>query len=60
MTIKENKLGCLAGSVIEHLPLAPGVTQGPGIESRIGFPRGSLLPPSAYVSTSLCVSLMYK
>ena len=39
--------GCLGGSVVGHLPLAQVVIpgQGPGIESRIGLPMGTLLLP---------------
>ena len=47
-----NFWGAWGGSVVEHLPLAQGVTPGgPGIESHVGLPAGSLL---------LSVSLMNK
>ena len=42
----------------ERLPLAQGVIPGPGIESHIELPAGSLLFPSVYVSASLSVSLL--
>ena len=52
-------LGCLGGSVVEHLPLAQGVFPGLGIESHIGLPHWEEpASPSAYVSASL--SLMNK
>ena len=45
--------GCLGGSAVDGLPLA----QGPGIESHIGVPAGSLLLPLP-VSLPLSVSFM--
>ena len=52
--------GCLGGLVIGYLPSAQGVILGSRIESRLRLPTGSLLLPPAYVSVSLCVSLMNK
>ena len=37
--------GHLGGSMVERLPSAQGVNLGPGIESHIGLPAGSLLLP---------------
>ena len=51
--------GCLGGSVVERLPLAWVMIQGPGIESRISQPTGSLLLPLP-VSLPLSVTLMNK
>ena len=48
--------GHLGGSVVEHLPSAQIVILG----SWDGVPEGSLLSPYAYVSASLCVSLINK
>ena len=47
--------------MVEHLPLAQGVV--PGLQDRV--PHWALCmapasPPSAYVSASLCVSLVHK
>ena len=56
---KKNKteLGRLGGSVVEHLPLAQVISRGPGMESRIGLPAGSLfLPLSMYLPLSVCFS----
>ena len=47
--------GGLGGSVVEPLPLARGVIPGPGIESHIKLPVGSLLLP-----LPLSVSLINK
>ena len=52
---KINIRGHLGDSVVEHLTLAQGVIPGPGIESHIGLPTGSLLLPLP-ASVSLCVS----
>ena len=43
--IEVNTRGHPGGSAVEHLPSAQGVTPGPGIESHIGLPAGSLLLP---------------
>ena len=49
--------GHLGGLVVEHLPWAQGVIPGPGIESCIGLPAGSLLLPlSVCLSVSLSLS----
>ena len=48
--------GHLGGSVVECLPLAQGVIPGPGIESHIGLPTGSLLLP-LLLSLAICVCL---
>ena len=48
-------LGCLGGSVVEHLPLAQGVFPGLGIESHVGLPARSLLLP---LPMSLPLSLL--
>ena len=57
---KKRKEGRLGGSVVERLPLAPVMILGPGIESHIGFPAGTLLllPMTLPLSLSLSVSLM--
>ena len=52
-------MGHLGGSVVERLPLAHGVSQGPGMEPHIGLPAGSLLLP-LLMSLHLFVSLMNK
>ena len=44
-SLEYRSLGHLGGSVVEHLPLAQGWSQGPRIKSRIGLPTGSLLLP---------------
>ena len=38
-------MGNLGGSVVEHLSSAQVMILGPGIESHIGLPTGSLLLP---------------
>ena len=52
--------GCLGGSVVEHLSLAQGLI----LESQDWVPHRDLhrepASPSAYVSASVCVSLMSK
>ena len=49
--------GHLSGSVVEHLPLAQDMIQGPGIESLMGLPVGSLLfPLPMSLPLSVCVS----
>ena len=45
----------LGGSMVEHLPLAQGVIPGPGIESHIGLPAGSLLVSLPVSAFSLCL-----
>ena len=50
-------LGYLGGSVVEHLPLAPGVIRGLGIESHIRLPvKSLLLPLSMSLPLSVCLS----
>ena len=53
-------LGCLGGSVVEHMPLAKGMN----LESWDGVPHEALprepASPSTSISASLCVSLMNK
>ena len=44
-TLKRQGLGCLDGSMIEHLPLAQGMISGPGIKSCTGIPTENLLLP---------------
>ncbi|CAK7320259.1 hypothetical protein VULLAG_LOCUS22521 [Vulpes lagopus] len=49
--------GHVGGSVAEHLPLAQSVIPGPGIESHIRLPAGSLLLPLPMsLPLSVCVS----
>ena len=52
--------GRLGGSVVEHLPLAQGMI--PGSWDQVPHRASCMEPasPSAYVSASLCVSLMNK
>ena len=52
--------GRLGGSVVEHLPLAQGVILGSWDRVLYRAPRRESASPSAYVSASLCVSLMNK
>ena len=52
--------GHLSGSVVEHLPLAQAVIPGSWDRVRHPVPRREPASPSAYVSASLCVSLMNK
>ena len=56
MCFEGSRQGSLGGSVVDCLPSG----QGPGIKSYIRLPARSLLLPLAYVSASLCVSLMNK
>ena len=53
-------LGCLDGSMVDRLPLAQGLI--PGSWDRVPHwaPYREPASPSAYVSASLCVSLMNK
>ena len=53
-------MGCLGGSGIEHLPLAQVVIMGSWNQVPHWAPRREPASPSAYVSVSLCVSLMNK
>ena len=54
-------MGRLGGPVVERLPLVQGAIQGPGIESCIGLPAGSLLLPlPVSLPLSQSVSLMNK
>ena len=59
-TIRSTKKGWLGGSVVEHLPSAQGLI----LESQDQVPHRApciaLASPSAYVSASLCVSVMNK
>ena len=57
--LENKRLGHLGGSVVEHLPLAQVIILGPGIESLIRLPAGSLLLPLP-MCLPLCVSLMNK
>ena len=50
----------LGGSVIEPLPLAQVMIQRSQDQVLHWAPRGEPASPSAYVSASLCVSLMNK
>ena len=54
--VNKEEGGHLGGSVVENLPLAQDVIPGPGIESCIRLPTGSLLPPLP-VSLPPCVCL---
>ena len=57
LSYKSGVRGCLGDSVVECLPSA----QGPGIESHIRLPAGSLiLPLPVSLSLSLSVYLMNK
>ena len=53
-------MGCLGGSVVEHLPLAQGVILGFWDRVSHQAPRGEPDSFSVYVSASLSVSLMNK
>ena len=53
-------LGRLDGSVVERLPSAQGMILGPGIESRVELPAGSLLLPLLCLCLSLSVSHVNK
>ena len=57
--LKSYPRGHLGGSVVKCLPLAQAVILGPGIKSHQA-PHKEPASPSAYVSTSLSVSLMKK
>ena len=48
------------GSGVGHPPPAQAMTQGPGIESRIGSPQGACFSLCLCLCPSLCVSLMNK
>ena len=52
--------GCLGGSVVEHLSSAQGMI--PDSQDRVPHRDPCMEPasPSAYVSASICVSLMNK
>ena len=50
-------MGCLRGSVVEHLPLAQVVIPGSWDQVSHQASLGELASPSAYVSASLSVSL---
>ena len=61
ITIKNLKKGQLGGSETERLPLAQGMTQGPGINSLIKLTaRSLLLPLPVPLPLSLSVSFMNK
>ena len=53
---KSSSLGCLGGSVVEHLPSAHVVILGSWNRVPHQAPQGEPASPSAYVSFSLCVS----
>ena len=57
--LTNSRAGHLGGSAVGHLPWAQVMILGFQIESRIGFPVGSLLLPLP-MSLPLCVSLMTK
>ena len=57
---KEGKRGALGSSVIERLPLAEGVILGSWDRVPHQAPFREPASPSAYVSTSLSVSLVNK
>ena len=57
---KTKQTGHLGGSVLEHLPSAQGVILGFRDQVPHQAPFGEPASPSAYVSASLCVSLMNK
>ena len=54
--MKSPHLGCLGGSVVEHLPSAQGVILGSGDPVPHCAPCMEPASPSAHVSASLCVS----
>ena len=57
VSVRLLNVGHLRGSVVERLPSAQVVTQGPGIKSHIGFPAWSLLLPLLVsLPLSLCLS----
>ena len=58
--IKCSEWGHLGGSVVEHLSLPQGVILGSRDQVPYQTPCGETGSPSAYVSDSLCVSLMNK
>ena len=50
-------MGCLGDSAVECLSLAQGMILGPGMESLIGLPMGSLLLPLPMtLPLSVCLS----
>ena len=57
---KTSKQGHLGGSVVEHLPLAQVMILESWDQVSQRDPRREPVSPSAYVSASLCVSLMNK
>ena len=60
MLKKISEEGHLGGSVVEHLPSAQGMVLGFWDHVPHWVPHGEPASPSAYVSASLCVSLMNK
>ena len=59
--LKYAKWGHLGVSVVECLPSAQGMILGPGTESPMGLPAGSLLfPLPVSLPFSLCVSRIKK
>ena len=54
-----NLLGCLGGSVVEHLSSAQGVIPGPGDQVPHQAPSKEAASPSTYVSASVCVCLSW-
>ena len=59
-TLKLYSPGCLGGSGVEHLPSIQGVTPESQDRALHRAPHREPASPSAYVSASLCVSLMNK
>ena len=55
---KYTRKGRLGGSVVEHLTLAQGMIPESWDRVRHRVPHREPASPSAYVSASLCVSLM--
>ena len=53
-------MGCLGGSVVEHLPLAQVVIPGSWDQVLHWAPHKEPASPPAYVSASLCVLLVNK
>ena len=61
LRLKVEFLGCLGGSVVEHLPLAYVVIPGSRDQVPHRVPQESLLPPlPVSLPLSVCVSLMNK
>ena len=60
LLLEATVLGHLGGSVVERLPSAQGVIPGSWDQTPHRVAHGKAASPSAYVSASLCVSLMNK